>query len=417
MNRMADHQLVPHIDDPQVPALNPLLGPSAVDVINAALVPAGGLAESARPVQVRYVPSKSVIVQYAVTVTWEQAGTTDETVVAASGLRVPEGPAVLQADTYKASVWRYPDDPFLPGLRIAADPSAVEGFMRQFGANPESVQLSRRAYRASRRAVIEATGTDARTFLKVVRPAKVASLQAIHTAIVGSVPVPHSLGWSGELGIVAMQALPGVTLRHALRLGTGRLPHPQTIVDLLDALPEVVPVTSTVPDRPRRLAHHARLLRSVVPDLTERIDVILHALSGPSPGDLVPVHGDFHASQILIDGENITGLVDVDTAGLGRRVDDLASLLGQLATLGLGSHDRSAVNSYGSQLVDHFDHSVDAVALRLATAASIFGFATGPFRVLQRDWRTETERRIQLCEEWIGSAHRFSGQGPSEPSS
>ena len=249
MNHMSEHQPFLNVDDPKVPALKSLLGSSAIDLLNAALAPVGGRVESARPVQVRYVPSKSTIVQYAAAVTWDHIGSTDETLVAASGVRVPVGPAVLRTDGYEACVWRYPDDPFLPGLRIAADPSTVQGFMNQFGASSDSIELNRRAYRASRRAVIEATGPDARTFLKVVRPAEVASLQAIHAAMVGSVPVPQSLGWSEDLGIVAMQAMPGLTLRHALRIGVESLPHPQTIIDLLDSLPESTSTISTIPDR------------------------------------------------------------------------------------------------------------------------------------------------------------------------
>jgi hypothetical protein len=45
--------------------------------------------------------------------------------------------------------------------------------------------------------------------------------------------------------------------------------------------------------------------------------------------------------------------------------------------------------------------------LRLATAVSILGFATGPIRVLEQNWASETERRITLCEQWIDSAQRL----------
>jgi hypothetical protein len=404
MAPMIDTKQLSEIRDLGVPALVPLLGDRAVEVLNAALSPAGGTTSKVRPSQVRYLPSKSITVQYSAEVSWDGGEPTTETMVAASGVRVPDGVATLEVDDFAVHVWRYPDDPFLPGLAAATDPALVMRFMQQFGVRSDSVQLRRRAYRPSRRAVIEATTVDERAFLKVVRPKKVASLQAVHTAMIGRVPVPQSLGWSERLGIVAMQAMPGTTLRRSLEVGETQQPHAGAIVELLDALPETEATSRIVPDHLSRIEHHARLLSTVLPKLSDRIGAVTDALSGAPSDDLVPVHGDFHASQILTNGSTIVGLVDVDTAGMGRRVDDFANLLGQIATVALNSPQRVEISRYGAQLIGEFGRTVDPSKLQLATAGAIFGFATGPFRVLQENWAVETERRIALCEQWIESA-------------
>lgn len=406
---MIDPQRLATINDPGVPALIPLLGAQAVDILDAALSSAGGATEEVHATQVRYLPSRSVMVQYSAEVSWKPGRSGNETMVAASGLRVPDGPALVEADGIAVSVWRYPDDPFLPGLPASTDPARVGRFMEQLGVHADAVQLKRRAYRPGRRAVIEATTAGVRAFLKVVRPKKVASLQAVHAAMVGHVPIPQSLGWSEELGLVAMQSMPGRTLRRSLDLGAPDLPRPGALLELLDALPHAEATSHTVPDRRSRIRRHTHLLRTVLPELTDRLDAAVESMESARAADLVPVHGDFHASQILTRGETIVGLVDVDTAGMGQRVDDLGTLLAQIATVALNSPNRAAIAEYGSQLIREFDRTVDPVTLRLATATSVFGFATGPFRVLQSDWVRETERRISLCEQWIDSARLFTG--------
>jgi aminoglycoside phosphotransferase (APT) family kinase protein len=128
---------------------------------------------------------------------------------------------------------------------------------------------------------------------------------------------------------------------------------------------------------------------------------------------LVAVHGDFHASQLLIDRGQIVGLVDVDTAGVGERVDDLAGILGQLATLGITAENPGAIKAYNAVLLTEFSRHVDGTSLRRRVAAVILGLATGPFRVQLADWPTATGRRIRLALRWLESAP--SQTDPIEP--
>jgi aminoglycoside phosphotransferase (APT) family kinase protein len=120
------------------------------------------------------------------------------------------------------------------------------------------------------------------------------------------------------------------------------------------------------------------------------------------------VHGDFHSSQVLVDAGRVVGLVDVDTAGVGQRTDDLANLIGQLSTLTLFSSQRRAIEAYIAQLLAHFDRITDPAALRLRVAAVVLGLATGPFRVQSNDWVEETWTRLALARKWVTAAARPS---------
>ena len=137
-------------------------------------------------------------------------------------------------------------------------------------------------------------------------------------------------------------------------------------------------------------------MKSVVPDLATRIDAIVTALEDPPYEDEVPVHGDFHSSQLLIRGSSLVGLIDVDTAGRGARSNDLATLLAHMSAVGLSTAARRHIDRYGRTLIDEFDQHVDPRSLRRKVAAVI--------RVNMSRWGTQSERRVALAERWMTSA-------------
>lgn len=396
------------LSDPLVPAVKVLMGAEAGELLGAIVGQAGGRVRSHSISQVRYVPDRSITVQYRVDVLWGNGRPTREMIVAVSGIDVPPDTPIFSADGVEIATWRFPNDPFLPGLAVAADPARSAGLLAQLGAPTETTGVRTRAYRAGRRAVIEVTAPDVAVFVKVVRPERAAALHRNHRLLSAHVPVPHSFGWSEEHGIVALQALPGRTLRKSLEARSRQVPSPEALVELLDRFPPLDPDAASVAGPRRRAAEHGRLIAAVCPDLAARVDAVVRRLRGESEPATDPVHGDFHASQILTSGREVVGLVDVDTAGAGRRIDDLASLLGQLATLGVTSAARRDIDRYGAALIGEFDRLVDPVELRLRTAAVVFGLATGPFRVQLARWPAATERRVALAERWIHSADEVS---------
>lgn len=388
---------------------NPDLGLLMVDaeaIITAALGPALKLVGDVVPEQVRLVPGRSSVVQYAASTRLRGEAPKPATFVASTGRRVPEGTAVVTAGSREVAVWRVPHDPFLPGLATVSDAESAARILSQLGAGRSVAGLRRRSYRPSRRAVVEIMTEEHRVFAKVLRPRKVRQLQQLHTAIARRAPIPRSLGWSEASGIAMLQALPGRPLRQAIEDREAQLPDPAGLIALLEALASADVGNQTREGTVEGALRHARLMHAVAPDLGPRIDALVDKLlrySSRSP--LVPVHGDFHSSQIMVRDGIVTGVIDIDTAGLGERVDDVANLLAHIAVIAEANaaiRDRATV--YGAELARRFDLLVDPRQMRLRVSAAILGYAAGPFRVQERNWRDGIERRVHLAEQWMESA-------------
>ena len=403
---------IPILEDPAVPAAD-VLGDGAVDVMGASLAAVDATIEKSRAVQTTYHPGRSLTVRHQVKVRWADGTRTDESMVLSSGRKAPEGSFVVSDGKHDLVVWRVPHDPWLPGMAPALDPERVGPLLAEVGLEAPQIRTNLRAYRPGRRAVVEVGGRGMRAFLKVVRPRSVEALHRRHEQLAGHVPVPQSLGWSAEHGIVILQALPGRTLREALLARFG-LPGPGALLKVLDDLP---PVDLDDAPAPNWRAHEfAGILGTVAPFLAERVDALAAALEpyeARAAGEpIVPVHGDYYEAQLLVDGGSVRGLLDVDTFGAGRRVDDLATMIGHLSVLAVGSPRRVTIERYASRLLDGFDRVVDPSLLRAAVAGVVLGLATGSFRVLEPAWEEHTDRRVRLAEEWLASADRVSAAAP-----
>jgi Phosphotransferase enzyme family len=304
-------------------------------------------------------------------------------------------------------VWRFPYDPALPGLAAACDEAAVARLLAELGLGEGPVQLRTRAYRPRRRAVIEASGTRGRLFIKVVRPDRVEALHDRHRLLVrAGIPAPQSLGWTPE-GILVLQALPGRTLRQALRSRTTPLPSGSDIVALLDRLP-----LELAHGRPRQswldlAPHYAAVIGAALPAEAGRAARLAEALTAEArAGWTVPTHGDFYENQVLVDDRGrICGLLDVDTAGPGDQLDDLACLLGHLSVLAQVDRERAPIISRaGARYLAAFDQAVPPDQLRYRVAAVVVSLATGSHRVQEQGWQAATRWRLELAEHWLASA-------------
>ncbi len=371
--------------------------------LGVALDAAGGHLLAATARQVNWVPGRSITVRYDTAVRWP-GGEAQELLVATAGTEPPGG-LRLEGPDGLVTIWRVPHDPWLPGLAAVTEPTTIGRLLDDLGVGPGDTSRRVVAYRPGRRAVVRLRRGTTSVFVKVVRPERAEELHRRHIAAEEVLPVPRSLGFTAELGIVVLQALPGRVLRAALdrpaRPGAGAL------LEVLDHVPGPA-------DGRRspgwRTTSFGPLLRRLRPDLAERIDALEAAnreAERAHDAPAVPVHGDFHEAQILFDWRRITGVLDIDTLAIGHRVEDLATMIGHLSTLARNRPDRLAVERYAAGLLRSFDAVVDPVALRSAVASVVLGLATGPFRVLHPDWEAETGRRIALAEEWAASAARI----------
>ena len=390
---------------PAMPAM--LRDDEAAGLLGAAVAAADGRVLSARPVQATWRPGKSLCVTYHAAVAWNGNVRTAERFVAATGERLPEGALRLARDDEEVAVWRMNDDPGLPGLAIATSPEHIRELLAGLGVLGCSLATPVRSYRPGRRAVVEVVGGGVRLFLKIVPPGQVAELQERHNLLSQHLPVPRSHGWLSEYGLVVLEGLPGETLRDSLRGRGRRLPAAAAFVDLLDRMPPLLdgrvspsPLAS-VPD-------YALLLCSLLPELAERVQRLQEALCVAGPSfPAVSVHGDFHEAQVLIREGDVVGLLDIDSVGIGCRIDDWANMIGHLAAWRL-----SAVGDARLQ-VERFTRDVTAAAeedsgqpaeLRRRVAAVLIGLATGPFRAQTRTWPADTRARVGLAERWLGEA-------------
>jgi len=377
--------------------------------------PAGQLL-SWRVENVDHQPGDSCTAVYRVRVRGADGRTDEERIGARTG-RLPHGATVLEDGANRVAVWRFPYDPWLPALPSACDPVALAGLLEDVGCGGGPVRYRVCAYRPGRRAVIEVTGSYGRLFIKVVRPSRVDALHQRHRLLTDAgVPAPASLGYTPD-GLVVLQTLPGRTLREVLREGGGggggggggmgggggRVPSAQAVLGLLDRLPPELASGTPRPSWAAKAPHYAAVVGAALPQLAAQASELAEEVTaGVGSGPVVAVHGDLYESQLLVDGGRISGLLDVDTAGPGERVDDLGCLLGHLSVLAQIDLERAdAINRLGAGYLAAFAGVVDAAELRRRTAAVVLSLATGPHRVQEAGWQAATRARLDLATRWL----------------
>ncbi|PRZ03084.1 hypothetical protein BCE75_11552 [Isoptericola sp. CG 20/1183] len=391
-----------------------LTGDDATELLATAVSTAGGELVDWSVRQVDHRPGRSTTVAYRARVRWVIGGmepqVRTETLGASLGRPGDQHvPGVLTLDDgeHAVAVWRFPGDPGLPALATAYDVEAVGTLLGDLGV-PEvargPVTLRVRAYRPTRRAVIEASTPGARVFLKVVRPEKGDELYARHALLAGAgLPVPKPLGRNTD-GLLVIAPLAGESMRHAVRDG-GPVPAAGDVVDLLEQLPDGVTELPYRASWSENAAHYASVIGAALPAEAERAAQLAAVVAGRIAGQPAsePTHGDLYESQIMLgrDGR-ITGLLDVDSAGPGRRADDLACLVAHVETLSLlRGWDADRLHGLALDYAKGFADVVDADELSARTAGVLLSLATGPHRVQEVDWPRQTSRRLDAVERWL----------------
>lgn len=297
----------------------------------------------------------------------EQSERTRHWYVDTSRRRVEHETGVVLGDPDRpeARIWLHPADPRLPALASASFPDAAATLMARMGVAIDRVP-EMLVYRPGKRAMFRMRAGDRDTYLKVVRPESSALIVQLHESLrAGGVPVPHITGWS-ELGIVLTETAAGVRL-------TSRLDDldAQRLLDSIDALRERIAGVTTGRDARTSLASrtpwYLRRIRAAVDRAAAAgddaaavlplLDTLEGALDAADASDLVvpdadrrTVHGDLHVGQLFVaddDASRITGVIDIDTAGLGDPADDEAALIGHLvASIALARADEPRATGF-----------------------------------------------------------------------
>jgi hypothetical protein len=338
-------------------------------------------------------------------------GTREVLLVAHADSRpLPEGSFVLSSGGTDIAVWRFPYDPYLPGLRSAVHRRRVRELLDELDGPPGEVTLRTRAYRPSRRAVVEVTVVERRVigrilYLKVLAGGRAAAVADVHRQLDGVVPVPAVIGVAREQGIVAFEALRGATLRSALVAGE-RVPGVEELIELSAALAGSGLDTTRDPTRFADPTRHVKLLRRLVPEI-EPMLLRAAAAAGAVDGPVAPVHGDLHDAQVLVRRGAVVGLLDVDGAGTGRIAHDLGNLVAHLEATGeTWAEARDRADAYAEEVAGSARRLVPAADLARAAAGAWLGLATGAYRAQGERWPELTRRRIARAHRWAVAADR-----------
>lgn len=248
------------------------------------------------------------------------------------------GQVQVTVDQQTINIWRHPGDPELPALASANDAEQLAIWVGE-----PIDQVKQRVYRPLRRSVIEFTaghGAGSRTwYAKVVRPKQVDEL-ALRLRLADEAGIGPRLRHVDPSGVLINDRAPGLPLADLLsnaQRGTGApAPDPIDMIDALDRLPMGLMQFPAHPSWTARTRFHADLATTVLPDHEGEIAAIgerILMLCDQAPaGPLVPTHGDAYEANVFWDGISPT-FIDLDHAGPGHRVDDLACVLAHLAVL------------------------------------------------------------------------------------
>lgn len=410
------------VDDPVLPAAAHLTGDLATAVLQPAVALEAAELLSCRATQVQYRVGSEVIVRYRAEVRRADGTIANDTLLAAAtyGYEL-DGTVPVEAEQpdgtpLRASVWRWPYDPRLPALGAAVTPGLVEALLEQSPEAPSAEALLGSpagenaievvVYRPTERAVVRLVGADRPLYLKIVPPGTTETLVARHVALAeAGVPVPRVLAADLAAGWFALAAVEGPTLRDILKgephaIGEP-LPEPARFIELSDAIARADVTDLSGPRSRLADAHgHAAMLRTVLPDAGARLERISAALDEVTERrELVPIHGDLHEGQLVMENGAIVGVLDVDDAGPGHPLGDLATLLGHIRFRAI-STDRVDIAAYFDRARRQFAAACgDPAGLAAETGAVLVGLATGPFRIQADDWKVTTSAVLAASEE------------------
>ncbi len=397
--------------------------PNSAEVLPAAFAGSGLTVVAFRPHSVE--PSGHGFLYGYEVDTVDEAGASDTVLTFIdTDVSTADATSVLTTDPstgQQLAVWAYPADPLLPALAGVTYPDRVTESLAALGIVVTSPTLSVAAYRPGKRAVIRLDSAETTVFLKVIRPDRVAPIVAQHEAFrAQGLPVPRVLA-SRPDGLLVLERVPGVPAGQRVADLADEPRFVRQIVDLGRLVAGVHITNRAQSDALDHADWHRGTLSTALPQRAPEI----HALYGEIErrrsswtGDaLAVIHGDLHLEQLFVDPErpwHVTGLLDIDTAGLGHPARDAAALVAHLVVTGQwhrGNGDEAearACERLADELSRTWARAVPELADRLApaVAAQLLAHAGG-----QATLGTDTGRR--KAEQLLGAAAGALGGWPA----
>ncbi len=391
------------IDDPALAAAVHLTGPHAADVLAAGVEATGAVLVDSRVADVQYRPESDLVVRYAATVRRPDGALVADTLLAGVTRQgvfpgtLPVEAITESSEPVVAGLWRWPFDPVLADLGRIVTPARAEEALQGIVSGPLRVEVV--VYRPCERVVVRVTEPSGRqVYVKLVAPHAVEGVVTRHERLAAAgIPVPQVLAVGDSW--IAMSALIGPTLRDVIKSGPLSLSVDRTApagaeITAMCAALGAADLGHLPSVRPRLLdaSAHAAMLARVIPEQANRFSELAERFADEANAVAdrcgAVVHGDLHEGQLVVHQGRIVGLLDIDDAGPGDPVDDMATLLAHLAYRSVSAlTPRTDLDEYAGELRDAFSTRVDPVALDTATAGVLVGLATGPFRAQRADWQ------------------------------
>lgn len=392
---------------------------------------------AARAVYLRYKPQTSCLVSYRVLcrdgeldvhAVARASGTAEklEKVRARASRRgTPRRLFVL--DDHAVMVAVFPEDNELRVLARLAEPEARRGLIGDLLGVHAGGDLVRVRYKPERRWVGRLTTPEGPT--AVVKAYASAGFEAALRGSVGwqdqpPLRVPRLLGALPKHRVAALEWIAGRPLGEAL-LGGEAGPGEVALAGEALACVHGQPTRGLRARTPRERADHvvsvAAALGFVQPALSARADRLGREVSErlvARPPGAIPVHGDFHAGQVLL-ADGAAALIDFDEAVLAEPEADLASFLadverhacaGRLSPGRAEALAQALLEGYARRAVPPPDGEV-----ALHTAAALFGIAPHFFRDRDPEWPERTEAVLDRIESLLrGRAARAARPAAAE---
>ncbi|MFW7415232.1 phosphotransferase [Demequina sp. SO4-18] len=370
-------------------AAAPLLtGPQAGDILATALATTEIELESWTVDSVNARPGAETSVGYDVVAGGERIYLIASTVELTDEQRAAAKAVRLASDDGEVHVWRHPADPYLPGLADACIPETLAPRLSAATGRSITIEsLDMMVMRPMRRAVlrVRTVAEDGRRtwYVKVVRPERAEAMLARHR-MCDLAPLALDAGD----GIVVVQEADGVPMTRALHRPDGSDPaqiDPQMLLAAMDRLPEEATALDARPPVPDRVSQYARMaIDEGLPK--ERVEALEHRIgavlaSAPSH-PTVATHGDLHAANIYLDDaaapSRIEAVIDLDTLGPGRRIDDCACMLAHMMVLPqLDAEGYRGVPPVAERLLQVFGERFGLEELRARVSANILSLVAG----------------------------------------
>ena len=305
----------------------------------------------------------------------------------------------------------------LPGVALLTDPGRRPLLLRRLLRTGPQVDTDAEPtllrYKPHRRWVgLLPTFSGGQVVLRVQRPAAARRAASSLAALVAGEPrTPRLMGFYERRGVLAAEYLRGNPAQSAPAEML------QPVGQALAALHR-----RTCPALPEReLAVEARQVRAaadqlgvLLTDLADRAADLAAQIVGrllALPEVQVPVHGDFSADQAVVTSDGQTGLIDLDSAGLGDPAVDLGCAEAVLlADVVLGRMTEVEREERQSRLLAGYTESggpADADRVRVHLAAHLLRLTAEPFRLGQTSaWADAAEALLEKAEavaaDWVG---------------